>query len=50
MPTLEAAAPASGRRVRHEVADAMRLAAFSLAVSAAVTLGLSAVSHWVGAA
>jgi hypothetical protein len=38
------------RRVRHDVADAVRLAAFSLAASAAVALGLSALSHWVGAA
>ena len=54
MPTTQAAAPAavptSGRRVRHDVADAARLAAFSLAVSAAVALGLSAFSHWAGAA
>jgi hypothetical protein len=40
----------SGRRVRHDVADAVRLAAFSLAASAAVALGLSAFSRWVGAA
>ena len=38
------------RRVRHDVADAARLAAFSLAASAAVALGLSALSRWVGAA
>ena len=53
MPTAQAAAPAaptSGRRVRHDVADAARLAAFSLAVSAAVTLGFSAFSHWAGGA
>lgn len=38
------------RRVRHEVADAVRLAAFSLTASAVVALGLSAFSHWVAAA
>ncbi len=38
------------RRVRHDVADAVRLAAFSLSASAAVALGLSAFSHWVGVA
>jgi len=38
------------RRVRHDVADAVRVAAFSLAASAVVALGLSAFSHWVGAA
>jgi hypothetical protein len=41
---------APGRRVRHDVADAVRLAAFSLAASALVALALSAFSHWVGAA
>jgi len=54
MPTAQAPTPAevqaSGRRVRHDVADAARLAAFSLAVSAAVALGLSALSNWAGAA
>ena len=38
-----------GRRVRHDVADAVLLAAFSLAASAAVALGLSAFSQWVAA-
>lgn len=38
-----------GRRVRHDVADALLLAVFSLAASAAVALGLSAFSHWVAA-
>ncbi len=38
------------RRVRHDVADAVRLAAFSLTASAVVALGLSAFSHWMAAA
>lgn len=50
MPTAQGAVPTPGRRVRHEVADAVRLAAFSLAVSAAVALVLSAFSHWAGVA
>jgi len=50
MPTAQAAASTPGRRVRHDVADAVRLAAFSLAVSAAVALALSAFSHWAGVA
>ncbi len=40
----------SGRRVRHDVADAARLAVFSLAASAGVALALSAFSQLVGAA
>lgn len=40
----------SGRRVRHEVADALRLAVFSFGVSGAVALLLSFLSHLVGAA
>jgi hypothetical protein len=35
--------------VRHDVADAMLLAVFSLVASGAVALGLSAFSHWVAA-
>lgn len=38
------------RRVRHDVADAVRLAVFSLGASAAVALGLSAFSRLVAAA
>ena len=37
------------RRVRHDVADAVRLAVFSLSASAAVALGLSALSRLVAA-
>ncbi len=40
----------SSRRVRHDVADAVRLAVFSLAASAAVALALAVFSHWAGAA
>jgi hypothetical protein len=40
----------SARRVRHEVADALRLAAFSFTASAGVALLLSFCSHLVGAA
>ena len=40
----------SGRRVRHDVADAARLAAFSLAASAVVALALAIFSQWVAAA
>jgi hypothetical protein len=36
--------------VRHDVADAARVAAFSLAASVVVALGLSAFSHWMAAA
>jgi hypothetical protein len=50
MQTAQSTMRSSGRRVRHDVADAVRLAAFSLAASAAVALGLSAFSRWVGAA
>ena len=39
----------SSRRVRHDVADALRLAAFSLAASALVALALAAFSLWAGA-
>jgi hypothetical protein len=42
-------AQSSARRVRHEVADALRLAAFSLAASVGVALLLSVCSHLVGA-
>jgi hypothetical protein len=38
------------RRVRHEVADAIRLALFSLGVSASVAGALAAWGHWMGAA
>ena len=38
------------RRVRHDVADAFRLAAFSLAASAGVALLLSLCVHLAGAA
>lgn len=38
------------RRVRHEVADAVRLAVVSLTLSAAVALLLASFSHLVGAA
>lgn len=38
------------RRVRHDVADAVRLAAFSLSSSAGVALLLIAWSHLVGTA
>ncbi len=38
------------RRVRHDVADAVRLAVFSLAVSALVALALAVFSQWVDAA
>lgn len=38
------------RRVRHDVADAFRLAAFSLTASAAVALLLSFCVHVAGAA
>lgn len=38
------------RRVRHDVADAVRLAAFSLSASAAVAFGLLAFSRLVAAA
>jgi len=37
------------RRVRHDVADAVRLAVFSLSASAVVALGLSALSRLVAA-
>jgi hypothetical protein len=37
------------RRVRHDVADAVRLAVFSLSVSAVVALCLSAFSSLVAA-
>jgi hypothetical protein len=37
------------RRVRHDVADAVRLAVFSLSASAAVALGLSMFSRLVAA-
>lgn len=40
----------SSRRVRHDVADALRLAVFSLAVSALVALALAVFSRWAGAA
>ena len=40
----------SERRVRHDVADAVRLAAFSFGVSVCVALVLSFFSHLVGAA
>jgi hypothetical protein len=38
------------RRVRHEVADAVRLALFSLCASASVAAVLAAWGHWMGAA
>jgi hypothetical protein len=38
------------RRVRHEVADAVRLALFSLGVSASIAAALFAWAHMVGAA
>jgi hypothetical protein len=38
------------RRVRHDVADAVRLAVFSLSASAVVALGLAALSNLVAAA
>lgn len=38
------------RRVRHEVADAMRLALFSLGTSLALGLALVGWSHLLGAA
>jgi hypothetical protein len=37
------------RRVRHDVADAVRLAVFSLSASAVVALGLSALASLVAA-
>nr|WP_324130965.1 hypothetical protein [Aeromicrobium sp.] len=47
--TVRSSGRSPGRRVRHDVADALLLAVFSLAASAAVALGLSAFSHWVAA-
>ena len=37
------------RRVRHDVADAIRLAVFSLSASAAIALGLLALSRLAAA-
>lgn len=47
--TMQTVQP-SARRVRHDVADAVRLAAFSFGVSVCVALLLSFLSHLVGAA
>lgn len=46
MPTVQT----SARRVRHDVADAVRLAVFSLTASVGVALLLSVCARLVGAA